>query len=269
MFGPLLVCLAMAAAAQPADYAAILSWGSRPWEKVRPEPLVVEDEGRAFFFALETADLGNTPPRLPLTRREVTFARTVERLLHEGGAPPWPVFVFSAATSQPPSIDAVSLATTRRVFLREGGGAMQPAAAIVLNRAYWGTQDSSPEFADDRYTAVVARHELYHARRAWLRARETAACADAIEAKLLAAGTPQDRFRVEALVRRGMMAIEEVHAVDCSIGAAAIPSHRRRSFLEYREGQRRLYGKAVHALAALFAAGGGKEMERWLSGLLK
>ncbi len=262
-----------------ASLRKILAWGSRPWEPAIAAPLIVEQRDparnmdRSFYFALEAGDLGGQAPHLPCSTREETFARTVDRLLKSEGPAPWPVFVFSGSTNDKRSLDAFSLATTRRIFVRDGHAAPQPASAILLNSAYWGGNDPAPVW-DNHLVEVAARHEMYHARRAWLRAEETAAHTDAIEARLREAHIAvQDRTRLESLVRQGIAAWEEVEAVDSSLVGVALPTYRRQRFLEYREQNKELQKKVVQVFAGLFTGvkdgKAKKELEHWLTELLR
>ena len=263
-----------------AELSQVFTLGSRPWEKTLELPLVVEQRDaqrkleRTFYFALEANDLGGEAPRLPCSTREVGFARAVERFMRQERPAPWPVFVFSAASTQKQSLDVVSLATTRRIIVRDGTGAPQPATAILLDRAYWGTNDAAGMAGDDRLTDLVARHEFYHAKRAWLRAEETVAHADVVELRLHDAGIfAPGRLKLESLVRQGIMAWEEVEAVDRSLVGAVLPTYRRQRFLEYRERNKDLQNRVIKVFAGFFTgamdAKARKELEQWLTDLLR
>ena len=228
---------------------------------------------RTFYFALEAGDLGGQAPHLPRTSREEAFARSVDKALKAEGPAPWPVFVFSGPSNDKNSLDAFSLATTRRIIVRDGKAAPLPASAILLNSAYWSTSDAAPVW-DNHLVEVAARHEVYHARRAWLRAEETAAHTDAIEARLHDAQIAvADRTRLEVLVRQGLAAWEEVEAVDSSLTGVALPTYRRQRFLEYRERNKELQKKVVKVFAGLFTGvkdgQAKKDLEQWLTDLLR
>lgn len=258
-----------------ADLLRIFAWGSRPWETTIPTPLVVEerDADRTFYFALEARDLGGCPPRLPRSTRETAFARMVDKVLKSTGPAPWPVFVFSAATDDKSALDTFSLATTRRIIVRDGKSAPQPASAILLNSACWGGNDAAPVW-DGHLIEIAARHEIYHARRAWRRAEETAAHADAIVARLRQADiVAPDRVKLESLVRQGILAWEEVEAVDHSLKAAHLPTYRRQGYLEYRERNKQLQKKVVQLFAGFFTSvkdeQARRSLEQWLNDLLR
>ena len=207
---------------------------------------------------------------MPAAGREKRFAGAVEKALREEGGAPWPVFVFSGPNKRKVSLDAVSLASTMRIIVRDWKGALTPASAIVLNSDYWDVTDASPEWQDDRFSAMVAKHEVYHARLAWFRAGEITAHADEIEARLRSEGSPcRDRFALESLVGQAITASEEVSAIDVSLSSAAMPSYRRQGILEYREKNVGIERRAARTISALFPSSrSGKAIEKWLDGFL-
>jgi hypothetical protein len=241
--------------AMAADLTRILSAGSRGWEPCLSAPMVVEQtapdgQRRSFYFALEAGFLAETP-HLPTKPLEKMFAREVDSLLQKEGPAPWPIYVFSGRGSPEAPLDSVSLATTVRILARTGDGAFQAASAIVLNSPFWS---ASPELSpDDAYTAMVARHELYHARRAWTRASAIAATADAIETAFGAAEAPSaNRAMLESLVSQALIAGEEVAAIDRSVAAPGISSSRRFNALEYRERNVKIEDKLATRILELF-----------------
>lgn len=277
----LLLAFVRLTAAQPiaAELSRILAWGSRPWEPLRSTPLVLEQRApdgnveRVFYFVLEAADLDPDSLRLPVTPREKTFVAAVDHLLRQDGPADWPIFVFSAPDRLRHALDVAAMASTRRIILRDRTGAFRPAAAIVLNSAYWGIADPSGNAADAGMASLVASHETYHARRVWLHAGEIAAHADVIESRLRDTGDPPpDRKRLELLVSQEIAASEELAAIDCSLHAAPLRAERRRSILEHRETARLRDVKLVKSFLDFFTsvrdAHSRREIERWLTGLL-
>ncbi len=238
-----------------ADLTRIFSAGSRGWEPCLPAPMVVEQlaadgQRRSFYFVLEASFLAESP-HLPDKPLERLFASDVYALLRKEGPAPWPIFVFSGRGRQQAPLDSVSVATTIRILERTGDGPFQAASAIVLNSPYW---NASPTLSSaDAYPAMVARHELYHARRAWTRASEIGATADEIEAAFATpVATLPDRAALESLVSQALIAGEEVSAIDRSIAAPGISSARRLDALEYRERNLRIEEKLAGKILGLF-----------------
>jgi hypothetical protein len=275
------MAIGTAAAQPPADdpaFARIVAWGSRPWEqKVRPA-LSLEERDRSgrlertFYFPLEAEDLGTHPPHSPASRRERVFAEAVARILREQGPAPWPVYVFSACYEQNAGLDALSLATTRRMILREAGGEFGPAVAILLNAKCWESPARIPIQKDDRLCELVARHELFHARRAWLRAAEIKERTDAIQERLRGEKiAAPGRANLELMVRDGLAAEEEIEAVDASGSFAMLPQYMQ-GFMEYREQNKQRYRKAIKAVLGLFPSVNpgetARNLEKWATGLL-
>jgi hypothetical protein len=240
-----------------ADVTRILSTGSRGWEPCLAAPMVVEQTDangrkRSFYFALEAGFLTETP-HLPAAPIEKAFAQEVDRLLRKEGPAPWPIYVFSGRGAPQGPLDSVSLATTMRILVRTPEGGLQAASAIVLNSPYWGARSSfAPE---DPYPSIVARHELYHARRAWTRASAIGAGADAIEAAFAPANAvPSDRAALETLVSQALIAGEETAAIDRSIAAPGISPQRRLSALEYRARNAKIEDALAERILDLFPA---------------
>ncbi len=256
------------------DLTRILSAGSRGWEPCLSAPMVVEQtaadgQRRSYYFVLETGYLAETP-HLPSSTLEKRFAQDVDRLLRKEGPAPWPIYVFSGPGAPKAPIDSVSLATTIRILVRTGESAPQAASAIVLNSPYWGADAALAP--DDPYPAMVARHELYHARRAWTRASEIGVDADALEAAFGgSAKFTLDRAELESLVNQVLIAGEEVAAIDSSITAPGISSQRRLDALQYRQRnvniEQRLAGKILDLFPALRGAAKRAEARKRILGV--
>lgn len=120
--------------------------------------------------------------------------------------------------------------------------------------------------------AVIARHELHHARRTWLRAQNIAELANRIETRMRQHEIgPADRNRLELIVNQGMAASEEIEAIDRSLEATVLPAAQRTSILRYREDNRIHLTKVLKQLQDLFIAGDQaadeQELGRWLVAL--
>ncbi len=116
--------------------------------------------------------------------------------------------------------------------------------------------------------AVVARHELYHARRTWLRAQATAELANGIEARLRQSEIfLADRNGLELIVNQGIAATEEIEAIDRSLVVTVLPAAQRMSILRYREDNRIHLNRLLKKLQDLFTAGNRQELRRWLEDL--
>ena len=143
----------------------------------------------------------------------------------------WAILVFSAPDGRPVDSNFSPLASTRRIVLCGHTGVCRPAAAILLNSLYWGGADPPVNLADQCMVAMVARHELYHAKRAWHHARQTVELATAIEARLRAAGIfPVDRNGLEMMVNQAIAANEEIEATDLSLGSSVLLPAQRMSY---------------------------------------
>jgi hypothetical protein len=57
--------------------------------------------------------------RLPRTAREMAFVAALEWILKQDGPAPWPVLVLSAPDRRQHAPDVPTLATTRRIMLRD------------------------------------------------------------------------------------------------------------------------------------------------------
>ncbi len=224
------------------------------------------------YVVLDAADLDQASVRLPQTAREMAVVGALERILKQDGPAPWPVLVLSAPDRRQNAADVPTLATTRRILLRDENAEFQPAAAIVLNSVYWGVIDPPPAWTDGSLATVVARHELYHVRRAWLRTQNTIAQADAIEERVRGAGSPPvDRKSLESMVHQSLTAWEEIEAIDRSLGSAVLLAAHRRGLLLYREENRLRDLEIEKSLMALFAVRDPRarqEIHRWLRDLL-
>ncbi len=263
----------------PATLSRILEWGSRPWE-LRSNPPVIfnqfnacEQSGCAAYFILDAADLRPETMRLPKTTRELAFVTALEYSLRQDAPAPWPILVFSAPDRRPMDPDFSTLATTRRIVLCNQKEPCRPAAAILLNSLYWGVSDAPPSWLDRCLAALVARHELHHARRAWVRAQKTAVLANAIEARLRQWGIFPDRNGVELMVNQSIAAREEIAAIDRSLGSTVLLPAQRMSILRYRENNCIHLAKIVKRLLDLFTngskPGARKELVRWLDDLFR
>ncbi len=208
---------------------------------------------------MDAAGLHADTLRAPRTARELSFAAAFARARKQERAAPWPVLVLCARADSP------ALATTRRILLREGAS-LRPAAAIVLNTSYWGTADPPLAWSDAGLATVVARHELYHARRAWLRSQEVTASAAAIEERL---GSTVDRKALESMVDQALAAREEVEAIDRSLDSAVLLAAHRRGMLLYREQSRQRGAESLEKLLRLFEPLERPETHRWLSELFR
>jgi hypothetical protein len=211
--------------------------------------------------------------RLPRSAREKAFVAAIRTTLRQDGPAPWPILVFAAPDRRKHGLDVSSVATTRRILLRDEKAVFRPAIAIVLNSSYWGGLDPSPSWTDSGMIVLSARHELYHAQRAWLHAQQTAAHADAIAERVRLAGAiPVERKGLELLVSAAMAAEEEMAAIDRSLRGAAIGSDHRRGILEYREANRLRDAAIVKSLLGLFTPAKdlnvARELNRWLAHLL-
>lgn len=240
-------------------------------------------EGCPSYTVLDSADLDLDTLRLPRTAREMAFVAALEKILKQDGPARWPVLVLSAPDRREHSPEVPTLATTRRILLRDETSTFRPAAAIVLNSAYWGGADPSRSWTnnsstnnrwtDNTLATVVARHELYHVGRAWSRGPEAAAHANAIEERVAGVGSPPIyRKGLESLVRQGLTAKEEIDAIDRSLASAVLLPAHRQGILRYREESRLREAQIVKNLMDLFPsvrdAAARQEIQRWLTDLL-
>ena len=228
---------------------------------------------RDSYVLLDSADLDQDTLRPPQTAREMAFVAALEKILKQEGPALWRVVVLSAPISRPHAPDVPTLATTRRIMLRDDGGESRPAAAIVLNSLYWGVVDPPRSWADGGLATVVARHELHHVRRAWLRARDVIAHADTIEQWVRGVGSPPVyRKGLELMVDQSLAAREEIKAIDQSLGSAVLLVGHRQRILQYQEENRLRDLQVVKKLMGLFSSvrdpRAREEIQRWLTDLL-
>jgi hypothetical protein len=233
-------------------------------------------DGCPSYTVVDSVDLDLDNLRLPRASREMAFVAALEKILKQDGTAPWPVLVLSAPDRREHSPEVPTLATTRRILLRDVSSTFRPAAAIVLNSVYWG--DADPSRADNRWAdsglaTMVARHELYHVARAWSRGPEAAAHANAIEERVAGVGSPPIyRKGLESLVRQSLTAREEIEAIDRSLASAVLLPAHRQGILRYREESRLREVQVVKNLMDLFPsvrdAAARQEIQRWLADLL-
>lgn len=225
------------------------------------------------YTVLDSADLDPDTLRLPRTPREMAFVAALEKILKQDGPARWPVIVLSAPDRREHSPDVPTLATTRRILLRDESSPYRPAAAIVLNSDYWGTADPPRSWTESGLATMVARHELYHVERAWLRAPEAVAHAGAIEERAAGVGSPPIyRKGLESMVRQSLTAREEIEAIDRSLGSAVLLSSHRQGILRYREESRLREVQIVKNLMDSFPSvrdtSVRQEIQLWLMDLL-
>jgi len=231
-----------------------------------------ERPGCAAYFILDAADLRQETIRLPKTPRERAFVTAVKNTLRKDGPAPWPILVFSAPDDRPMASNFLPLATTRRIVLCGRAEVCRPAAAILLNSLYWGVADPPITLADRCMAAMVARHELYHAKRAWQHARKTVVLANAIEERLRAAGIfPVDRNGFEMMVNHAITAKEEIEATDLSLGSTVLLPVQRMSIRRYSGDNAIRLHNIVKRLVDLFTdannPGARQELSRWFNAL--
>jgi len=247
---------------------------------VRSNPLIVErlnaceHPGCRVYFILDAADLPPESLRPPKTDRELAFVAALDDSLQRDGPAPWPILVFSAPDRWQTDADLFTVASTRRIILCDQKEICRPATAILLNSLYWGVTDPPPSWVDRCLVTLVARHELYHAKRAWLRAQKTALVASAIETRLRQSGIFQtDRNGLESMVHQSIAAREEIAAIDGPLGSTVLMPAQRRSILQYREDNRIRLAKILKNLTDLFRSddkpGCKQEIGYWLENLFR
>jgi len=261
------------------DLGRILDWGSRPWES-RSIPLIVnplngcERPGCAAYFILDAADLRKETIRLPKTPRERAFVTALQNTVQKDGPAHWPILVFSAPDSRPVNSSFSPLASTRRIVLCDQTEVCRPAAAILLNSLYWGVSDPPITLADQCMEAMVARHELYHAKRVWQHARKAVVLANAIEERLRTAGIFRvDRNRLEMAVSQAIAAKEEIEATDLSLGSTVLLPVQRLSIVRYGRDNVVRLSTVLKRLEDLFTErnkpGERQELGRWFDALFQ
>ena len=233
-----------------------------------------EHPGCRIYFILDAADLDSESLRSPKTDRELAFVAALDDSLQRDGPAPWPILVFSAPDRRQTDADLFTVASNRRIILCDQKDMCRPATAILLNSLYWGVTDRSPSWVDRCLITMVARHELCHAKRAWLRAQKTVLLADAIETRLRQSGIlPTDRNGLESMVNQSITATEEIEAIDGSLGSTVLLPAQRMGILKYREANRIHLAKILKKLTDQFKSGdkpGSRQgIGHWLESLFR